>query len=133
MKLLVVDDSSEIREILSATIELSGHWADEAYDGIEAIERLQNDSYEIVILDAEMPRMGGVDVCKFIKAQFPNVYVIGMSGCLLSLIELMEAGANICLSKPFRLERVEEIIENLYDRSLPNFGLTAFHCNNDLL
>jgi DNA-binding response OmpR family regulator len=69
--------------------------------------------------------MGGVEVCKFLKAQFPDVYIIGMSGCLLSLIELMDAGADICLFKPFRIERVEEIIENLHLRSLHNFDLTA--------
>jgi CheY-like chemotaxis protein len=127
MKLLIVGDYSENREILSDAMELSGHRVDEACDGIEAIERLQNDSYDVVIVDAEMPRMGGAEVCKFIKAQFPDVYVIGMSCWILFLIELMDAGADICLSKPFRIERVEEIIENLYHRSLPNFDLTASH------
>jgi DNA-binding response OmpR family regulator len=132
MKLLIVDDYAEIVEILSTTMELSGHWVDEAYDGIEAIERLQNDSYDVVIVDAEMPRMGGVEVCKFLKSQFPDVYVIGMSGCFLSMIELKDAGADICLSKPFRIELVEEIIENLYHSSLPNFDSATFYCNNDL-
>ena len=125
MRLLIVDAYSENREILSDAMELSGHRVDEACDGIEAIERLQNDSYDVVIVDAEMPRMGGFEVCKFIKAQFLDVYVIGMSGWLLSLIELMEAGADICLSKPFRIERIEEIIENLSHRSLLNFDHTA--------
>jgi DNA-binding response OmpR family regulator len=125
MKLLIVDDCSENVEILSTAMELSGHWVDEVYDGIEAIERLQNDSYDVVIVDAEMPRMGGVEVCKFLKSRFIGVYVIGMSGCLLSMIELKDAGADICLSKPFRIELVEEIIENLYHSSLPNFDFTA--------
>jgi len=133
MKLLIVDDSSENLEILSAAMELSGHWVHEAYDGIEAIESLQNDSYDVVIVDAEMPRMGGGEVCKFLKAQFPDVYVIGMSGRFRSLKELKDAGADICLSKPFRIDVVEEIIENLYWTSLPDFGSTAFYCNNDLL
>jgi DNA-binding response OmpR family regulator len=132
MKLLIIDDCSENVEILSTAMELSGHRVDEAYDGIEAIERLQNDSYDVVIVDAEMPRMGGVEVCKFLKSRFLDVYVIGMSGCLLSMIELKDAGADICLSKPFHIELLEEIIENLYHRSLPNFDSATFYCNNDL-
>jgi CheY-like chemotaxis protein len=133
MKLLIVDDYAEIVEILSAAMELSGHWVDEAYDGIEAIERLQNDSYDVVIVDAEMPRMGGVEVCKFLKSQFPDVYIIGMSGSFRALKELKKAGADVCLSKPFHIDVVEEIIENLYWTSMPDFGSTTFYCNNNLL
>ena len=125
MKILIIDDYPEIVETLSAALELSGHWVDDAYDGIEAVERVQNDSYDIVIVDAEMPRMGGVEVCKFLRAQFPDIYVIGMSGCFRTLIELKDAGADICLSKPFRIELIEEIIENLCRTSLPTFDSTA--------
>jgi two-component system alkaline phosphatase synthesis response regulator PhoP len=114
MKLLIVDDCSENVEILSAAMELSGHRVDEAYDGIEAIERLQSNSYDVVIVDAEMPRMGGVEVCKFLKSQLPDVFVIGISGCFRALKELKNAGTDICLSKPFHIDVVEEIIENLY-------------------
>ena len=114
MKLLIVDDYAEIVEILSTAMDLCGHWVDEAYDGIEAIESLQNDSYDVVIVDAEMPRMGGVEVCKFLKSQFPDVFVIGISACFRALKELKNAGTDICLLKPFCIDVVEEIIGNLY-------------------
>jgi DNA-binding response OmpR family regulator len=133
MRLLIVDDYAEIVEILSTTMELSGHWVDEAYDGIEAIERLQNASYDVVIVDAEMPKMSGVEVCKFLKSQFPDVFVIGISGCFRALKELKNAGADICLSKPFHIDVVEEIIENLCRTSLPDFGSTTFCYDNDSL
>ena len=114
MKLLIVDDYSEIVEILSTVMEQLGHWVDDAYDGIEAIERLQNDSYDVVIVDAEMPRMGGVEVCRFLKSHFPDVFVIGISGFFRALKELKDAGTDICLLKPFQIDVVEEIIGNLY-------------------
>ncbi len=117
MKLLIVDDYSENREILSTAMGLSGHRVDEAYDGIEAIEKLQNDSYDVVIVDAEMPRMGGVEVCKFIREQLPDVFVIGMSACFRALKELKDVGTDICLLKPFHIDVIEEIIENLYCRA----------------
>jgi DNA-binding response OmpR family regulator len=121
MKLLVVDDSSEIAEILFSAMVLSGYEVDKAYDGIEALERLKNNSYDVVITDAEMPRKGGVEVCQFLKAQFPAVFVIGISGCFRSLKELKDAGADICLSKPFSILAVEEAIENRNFLSLPKF------------
>jgi CheY-like chemotaxis protein len=112
MKLLVVDDSPIVVEVLSAILKMSGHGVDEAYDGIEAVNRLQENSYDIVITDARMPGMDGVEVCKFLKSQFPGVYIVGMSGCSRSLKELKDAGAHICLSKPFDMNEVEEVINN---------------------
>ncbi len=111
MKLLVVDDSSEIVDILFSAMELSGHDVDKAYDGVEAIERLRNNAYDVVITDAEMPRMGGAEICQYLKAQFSTIFVIGMSGCFRALKELKNAGADICFSKPFSIHAIEEAIE----------------------
>ncbi|HUH67250.1 MAG TPA: response regulator [Syntrophales bacterium] len=80
MRILVVDDSPEIVKILSCTMELSGHEVDEAYDGIDAVDRIRDNIYDVVITDAEMPRMRGIEGCRFLKAVFPDVFVIGMSG-----------------------------------------------------
>jgi CheY-like chemotaxis protein len=112
MKLLVVDDSPVVVEVLASILKLSGHGVDEAYDGIEAVTRLQDNWYDVVITDAQMPVMGGVEVCKYLKSQFPGVYIVGMSGCSRSLKELKDAGAHICLSKPFDMNEVEEVIKN---------------------
>ena len=133
MKLLIIDNYLEIVEILSTSMELLGHEVDKVYDGVEAIEKLQNDSYDVVIVDAELPGMGGVEVCKFLRLQFPDVYIIGLSGRCRALKELKNAGANICLSKPFHIDVVEEIIEHLYCASTPGFDSAAFYCNNGLL
>ena len=112
MKLLVVDDSPEVVEILSTILKLSGHGVDEAYDGSEAVKRLKENCYDAVITDAQMPGMGGVEVCNFLKSEFPNVYIIGISGSLRALEELKDAGAHICLPKPFRLDELEEAVES---------------------
>ena len=114
MKLLVVDDSSEFVEILSSTMKLSGHSVDGANDGAEAIELLRNNAYDVVITDAEMPRINGIEVCKFLRATFPNVYVIGMSGSSHALNDFKNAGADVCFFKPFSAYKMEEAI---YHRS----------------
>lgn len=133
MKLLVVDDSPEIVEILSVFMELSGYGVDAAQDGVEAIERLQNGSYDVVITDADMPRMNGVEVCKFLKESYPNVYVIGMTGCFHTLTEFKNAGADICFSKPFRVSEIEEAIENRFGPSVRTFDSAPSYCNSGLL
>ena len=111
MKLLVVDDSPEIVEILSSMMELIGHQVSKAYDGTEAVKLLHNNRYDVVITDAKMPIMDGIELCRFIKSQSAGVYVIGITGYPEAMKELKAAGADICLSKPFRIEEVEEAIE----------------------
>jgi len=119
MKMLIVDDSPEVVEILSTILKLSGHGVDEACDGIEAVRRLRENWYDIVITDAKMPGMGGVEVCNFLKAEFPGVYIIGISGSSSALKELKDAGAHICFSKPFHLDELEEAVENRVRSLLP--------------
>ncbi len=125
MKLLVVDDSAEIVELLSYAVELSGHEADRAYDGIEAVRQLQNNRYDVVITDAEMPGMSGMEVCKLLKSQFPDVYIIGISGAFQALKALKDAGADICLSKPFNIHEVTEIIDNIIHPVLLTYDSSA--------
>ena len=111
MKLLVVDDYAEIVNILASYLELSGHETDKALNGGEAVELLRNNFYDVVITDAEMPGMDGMELCKFLKSRFSTTYVIGLSGSFSALKGLKAAGADICFSKPFDICRIEEIVK----------------------
>jgi CheY-like chemotaxis protein len=111
MKLLVVDDNPDILQILSSIITLFGHGVDAAGDGLEAIRLLQHGRYDIVVTDADMPRVDGIQLCKFVKAQRPGIHVIGMSGDLSALKRMENAGADICLPKPFGLDEFQSAIE----------------------
>jgi len=123
LKLLVVDDSSEFVEILSSTMKLSGHSVDGANDGMEAIELLRSNTYDVVITDAQMPGLNGIEVCKFLRATFPGVYVIGMSGSPHALNDFKNAGADVCFAKPFSTGKMEEAIGNRFHPSPPNLTL----------
>jgi CheY-like chemotaxis protein len=124
----------EIVKILSSVLELSGYEVDEAYNGVEAVEHLKGSAYDVVITDAEMPGMGGVDVCKVLKSLHPDTYVIGMSGSFRSLKELKDAGADTCIAKPFNIGKIEEIIENrLPPSSITVLGPRAPYYGNDYL
>lgn len=112
MKLLIVDDCVEIVNILSSFLELSDHETDKAHNGIEAVKLLRENSYNVVITDAEMPEMDGIALCKLIKSSFPDIYIIGISGSFNALNKLKESGADICFSKPFHIDEIEKVIEN---------------------
>jgi len=120
MKLLVVDDDPGIVDILSISLTESGYEVDEAHDGIEAVEKLRNNSYDVAIIDAVMPGMNGAEVCKFIKSHFPTTYIIGISGYPDSLEKLKNEGADICFTKPFRIDQIKRAIKKQFSSTLPD-------------
>ncbi|MDA8125105.1 MAG: response regulator [Deltaproteobacteria bacterium] len=111
MRLLVVDDNPELLEVLSDAMALFGHEVDTAKDGIDAMDLQTNQHYDIVITDADMPRLDGIELCRFIKTHSPAVKIIGMSGSL-ALAEFKDAGADFCLSKPFSIDQLRDAVEN---------------------
>ena len=114
MRLLVVDDEPSVVIILSLSLKEFGYEVDGAHDGIEAVERLQNSSYDVAIIDAIMPNMNGSEVCKFIKLHNPGTYIIGISGYPESLKKLKNEGADICFTKPFSIDQIKRAIENQF-------------------
>ena len=117
MRLLVVDDEPNMVNILSLSLTESGHEVDKANDGIEAVELLQNSSYDVAIIDAILPNMNGAEVCKFIKSHNPSTYIIGISGYPDFLKILKNKGADICLIKPFSIDQIKIAIKNHFRSS----------------
>jgi len=120
MRILVVDDDPDMVNILSISLKDSGYEVDDAYDGIEAVKRIQNNSYDVAIVDAVMPKMSGAEVCKFIKSHFLTTYIIGISGYPESLKKLKNGGADICFTKPFSIDQIKRAIKKQFRPSLPD-------------
>jgi DNA-binding response OmpR family regulator len=118
MRLLVVDDEPDMVYLLSLLLKESGHEVDGAHDGIEAVARIRNSSYDVAIIDATMPNMNGSEVCKFIKSHKPSTYIIGMSGFPDSLKKLKNEGADICFTKPFSIDQIKRVIKYQFHSSL---------------
>jgi len=118
MKILVVDDSSVIRKIIKAIIDILQMETIEAQDGIEALEILSEKHNEInlVLLDWNMPEMSGYDVLVEIKSnpQYRDIPVMMVTteGQKSSIVAAVKAGAINYLTKPFSSEELEiKIIE----------------------
>lgn len=118
MNLMIVDDDPNIRSFLSTAMKQFGHRVDIASNGLEAIDLLMTNGYDIIVTDAEMPGMDGIELCKVIKSQFSDIIIIGISGSH-AIIELKDAGADICLSKPFSISDLDEAISSRYRFPLP--------------
>jgi len=114
MKVLLVDDCVDIVNILASFLELSDHEVDKASNGIEAIALLRKNVYDVVITDSEMPGMDGSGLCRFIRSEIPDLFIIGISGSSRSLEKLRTAGADVCFAKPFRIDEIEQAMEERF-------------------
>jgi DNA-binding response OmpR family regulator len=70
---LVVDDDDPIRTMLAKVVERQDLEVDTARDGLEAIERIDDDGYDVIVLDLMMPRVDGYGVLKHIQAHHPEM------------------------------------------------------------
>ena len=110
MRALVVDGNRMVTQLLSSFMGLLGCAVDEACDGREAVMHLLTNSYDMLITDSELVSIDGPELCKFVKARFQGIYVIGMSGYLSALDDLKNAGADACLAKPFDLALLRTLL-----------------------
>jgi DNA-binding response OmpR family regulator len=103
--ILIVDDNEMNREVLSRRLERQGYSYGMAEDGVEALELMRAQSFDIVLLDIMMPRMNGYQVLEAMKNDpvLHNLPVIVVSAVseLDSIVRCVELGAEDYLFKPF--------------------------------
>jgi len=112
MNILIVDDDLETADLLEASVILWGYSAAKAKNGIQALEMLQQNSYDVVITDAQMPGMSGFELCKEIRSRWPHMFIIGITGAL-EVTKFKEAGADVFFRKPFHLDELPAILKNI--------------------
>jgi len=108
-KILVVEDNDVLRgSVVQALVE-NGHNVSEVGDGEEATERLQEESYDVVLTDMRMPKKSGLEVLRFAKQVNDLTVAIVMTafGTIESAVEAMKSGAYDYIQKPFELEELE--------------------------
>ena len=119
-KILIVDDERDIVFVLKMALEKNGYLVSEAYDGIEALEKIGADKPDLILLDLMMPRMDGHSVNLKLKenpatALIPVVVITG-KGHLKELLEIKD-GISVAayLEKPFTvamlLEKIKELLK----------------------
>jgi two-component system, OmpR family, response regulator MprA len=118
-RLLVADDSETVLLMLQRRLEMAGYEVRTATDGIEALEEMErfgDDEPDVILLDAMMPRMSGVEVLQKLRDEGSKVPVLMISAHLdANEPERMKSiGANGCVPKPFEWDdligRIEELV-----------------------
>ncbi|NLI83638.1 MAG: diguanylate cyclase [Deltaproteobacteria bacterium] len=107
-RILVVDDEKQVCEILEEFLSQMGHEVGTAKDGVEALERLKNGSFEIVITDIDMPRMDGIELIRYLAEHKSSVDAIAITGHTMRYryIDVVNAGATDFITKPFSLDEL---------------------------
>jgi len=111
IKILVVDDDQYILSLLIDTLKAIGYDSFGAVDGLDALGKLKQDTYNLVITDVKMPRMGGVELLTEIRKIYPGLPVLYITGVASPEI-ISEIVPNGFLTKPFRISQIETLIKN---------------------
>jgi DNA-binding NtrC family response regulator len=119
-KILVIEDEAAIRRVLSKILseESDTYEVEEAEDGLQGIEKIKNEDYDLVLCDIKMPKMDGVEVLEAVKKIKPEIPMVMISGHgdLETAVNTMRLGAFDYISKPPDLNRLLNTVRNALDR-----------------
>ncbi|MFB9883639.1 response regulator transcription factor [Planobispora siamensis] len=107
-RVLVVDDEPALREALQNSLEFEGYRVGLAADGQAALETLEREQYELVLLDVMMPRLDGLTTCRRLRAAGNRVPVLMLTArdAVGDRVSGLDAGADDYLVKPFELDEL---------------------------
>ena len=113
--ILSVDDDTEMIGLLHEVVSQLGHTSVTAVDGIDALEKLGENQFDIVITDISMPRMNGIDLTKRIKTDLDDVDVVVVTGYQdeYKYTDVIDIGASDFISKPFNINELEAKINRI--------------------
>ena len=117
-RILVVDDEENIREVIKEYAEFEGHQVSEACDGMQAVEMVKNNDYDIIIMDVMMPRLDGYSACKEIRKikQIP-VLMLSARGEEYDKLFGFELGIDDYVVKPFSPKEVMARVNAIVKRN----------------
>jgi two-component system nitrogen regulation response regulator GlnG len=114
-RILVADDEESMRWVLSKALKRKGFSVDLAIDGRQALSMIQENAYDLAILDIKMPGINGLDLLDKIREQRKELLVVIMTAeaSMKNAVEAMKRGAYDYITKPFDLDVIDAIIEKV--------------------
>ncbi len=119
-KILIIEDEAAIRRVLVKILseENDSYKVEEAEDGLQGVEKVKNEDYDLILCDIKMPKMDGVEVLEAVKKIKPEIPMVMISGHgdLETAINTMRLGAFDYISKPPDLNRLLNTVRNALDK-----------------
>ena len=118
-RLLVAEDDTDLRLLLRLVLHRAGHQVSEARDGVEALEAMSRETFDVVLLDNLMPRMSGIEVLEAVqllrRTERPLMVVISALATRSDIRSYYVRGADDFLAKPFATEELVDKVQMLLD------------------
>ncbi len=117
-RVLVVDDERNMREVLAITLRQAGYLVEQADGGERAIERLQSETFDLVITDLRMRKVDGMAVLRTVKERSPETVVVVITAYASTdtAVQAMKLGAYDYVTKPFNLEALRLTVDKALER-----------------
>lgn len=115
MKILLLEDDIVLQEIIEEFLEELNYSVSAFYDGESALASISNDSYDLLLLDVNVPKINGFEILSYLRDignQTPTIYITSLSS-IKDLQKGFSLGADDYLKKPFDLEELEVRIEHI--------------------
>lgn len=123
MRILVVDDEVNVVELVKFNLELNNFEADVAYDGVEALEKINDNEYDLVVLDNMLPGFNGFEIIKKVrsnpKTESLPILMLTAKSEESDIIFGLNIGADDYLTKPFRVHELIARVNSILRRSKP--------------
>ena len=129
IKILVVDDEPSIVELLKYNLENSGYEIKEAYDGVEALNMVSEERFNLIILDLMLPKIDGIEVCKRLKREDSHIPIIMLTAKSSEADKVLglNIGADDYITKPFSIKeliaRVNALLRRIGETEKQNGGV----------
>jgi two-component system, OmpR family, KDP operon response regulator KdpE len=124
---LVVDDEPQIRRVLRSTLSSQGYVITEAKTGEEAVESVRKNKPDLVLLDVNMPGMGGVEACREIRrSSDAPIIMLTVRNAERDKVSALDAGADDYVVKPFGIEELLARIRAALRRFAPGDALPPY-------
>lgn len=127
MRILIVEDEKDLCQMIAKSLKESGYEVDIANNGNEAMELLNVENYDLIVLDLNLPEIDGMEILEEFRTfnQDTKIIILSARSQIKDKVEGLDKGANDYLSKPFHLDELEARIRSLTRRN--------FITNNQML
>jgi DNA-binding response OmpR family regulator len=115
VKILYAEDDVDLNKVITSFLQLREYEVTSVYDGDSVLDKIENENFDLYILDINIPKINGLELIKFIRQKDKNIPVIIVTASLeiQNLMEAYDNGCNEYIKKPFHVKELEVRMNNL--------------------